>query len=225
MKVRVIGPLIATVILMMATLELVSCTQVRPQTPAQRWIKTAPEHLGLRYERVKRELGGLSASPAAFAMERLGYLVWESADTLRPAPMPDNLVTLTSKLSEHSIVQPLSENLNLESTSRDEWPTSMSARDLLRIGLLLLSDGQWQDQQLVARDSVQNLMKDAQLWKAGKTKRRTTPYLAVGSKETAFLILLPKLDIALSVIAPNDGQLAEAATYADIVAVSFRPVW
>ncbi len=225
MKARFVLILAGVMASVAAVVELVSCTEVRPLTPGSAWQKTAPEHLGLQYLKVKSELKALGKPMAASVIQRHGYLIWEQGEPGRPVKLPPSLAASLRHLEGGDPGRQLGKVFGEDSGLPGELSADMSARDLLRLGLFLLRNGRWNDEQIIGSDVVAALLDDRALWQPGTTRRRPTRYLAAGSRDHALLILLPQHDIAMAVVADPHTELAEPATYADIMAASFRLVW
>lgn len=202
-------------------IELISGAHVRPSTPAETWTRTAPEHLGLRYEKIDRELRESQPEAYATAIGRLGYLVWERGETGRAFTLPDPVAQAMNGLQGIGGAAALAEALAFES----EVPGTASARDLLRLGLLVLQDGEWAGRQLVDRKAMSRQIHDADVWQSGTTRRGNKRFLALGDRSACLLVLVPGDQTALVAVAQQNKPLPDPAFYADLLSVAYRPVW
>ena len=182
------------------------CQDPPPSTPAASWVRTAPEHLGISYEKIKREFGKLGAEADASAAQRRGYLVWEAGASERAVALDEPLRALVDSLARQAGER---ESL-LDFESADGG--ALLPRDLLRVGLLAARMSDWSGRRLAAEIAARGVEP-----LTGVVKFDEMPFVAVGSEASLWLIVLPEHRIVFVAVAGN-APLAGPKAYADILA-------
>ncbi len=193
-------------------LGLSSCYDPNEVTPAQRWVRSAPEHLALSYEKLKKELEKIAVEELTTAVQRRGYLIWEQGQHEQPVLLESSAWDF--KFDVFGAGTEPAEVIGVETDEKHQ----LLPRDLLRYGLLLLREGQWDKDTLLEPDTALDTWyaKEA-AWFTGTVKFDDAPYYAIGSADTYWLILLPADEIAFVAVAGNE-PLAEPKKYADALA-------
>lgn len=196
---------------------LPGCYDARPVTPTSRWLRTAPEHLGLSYEKLDRELGELGADTNTSALQRRGYLIWERGAADQPLTLNTrHKAQLAAALGGLPVAVAL-RHIHPQITTPDT-PTPL---DLLRVGLLILNRGDWPGTDPPAPDTPDWNKLAAHGWISGTVRFENAPFHASGSPDSHWLILLPDHDLAFCVL-PAQKPLADPEKFANILAAAMH---